>query len=322
MSSDWIQVLRTNFHSWEKLALFLELNSEQREKILINPHFSLNVPFRLAKKMAKGTLDDPLLKQFVPLNEENKSIDGFIKDPVTELSYRPAAKLLHKYEGRALIVCTSACAMHCRYCFRQHFNYDKEDKTFAEELKILSQDHTIKEVILSGGDPLSLSQRVLNSLLEELSKISHIQRLRFHTRFPIGIPERIDQDFLHLLQSFPRQIFFVIHVNHPKELDAEIFARLNQVQKLGIPVLNQAVLLQGVNDSVEVLSELCEILVNEGILPYYLHQLDRVQGGAHFEVPQQKGQKLISEISKKLSGYAVPKYVSEIPGFPNKTLLI
>ena len=185
----------------------------------------------------------------------------------------------------------------------------------------IRHDPSIREVILSGGDPLSLPNRVLGRLLEQLSEIDHVKNIRFHTRYPIGIPERIDEDFIAMLEKLSQQIWFVIHCNHPRELDNEIFGRLTRLRKIGVIVLNQAVLLKGVNDSVDVLKELCETLTDHGILPYYLHQLDRVQGAQHFEVSEDVGHLLMEELRKVLPGYAVPKYVREIAGEKSKTQL-
>lgn len=321
LPTSWRQVMRLNFTHWEKLADFLKLSSSQRELILAQPNFPLNLPLRLAQKIAKTTLNDPILRQFVPTVEEMKIQQGFVEDPVEDQSCRKSSKLLHKYQGRVLLVCTSACAMHCRYCFRQNFNYELQDPFFDKEIQLIAQDPSLHEVILSGGDPLSLSDRVLESLLLRLAQIPHVNRIRFHTRFPIGIPERIDAEFLELLKNVQCQIWFVVHVNHPRELDEEVLASLKTVQKLGIPVLNQSVLLKGVNDDEDTLTQLFELLVDHGILPYYLHQLDRVQGAGHFEVPELEGSKLMQAVTKRLSGYAVPKYVREVAGEPGKTLL-
>lgn len=321
-SNDWRQILRQNFFNWEKLADFLELNEHQRNEILKNPSFRLNLPLRLAKKIKKRTLHDPILKQFLPSIMEMESHQGFSEDPVGDCAVRKTNKLLHKYEGRVLLVCTSACAMHCRYCFRQHFEYDSMNPSFQNEIEMIRQDSSINEVILSGGDPLSLSDRILSNLTQELCSIPHIKRIRFHTRFPIGIPERIDSAFLDLLSKISCQVIFVIHTNHPLELDEEVLSALKAIQKMGILLLNQSVLLKDINDDVSVLEELCQTLVDHGILPYYLHQLDRVSGALHYEVSKEKGLYLIAELSKRLSGYAIPKYVQEIAGEPNKTTLI
>lgn len=319
---EWKKILRENFTQFSQLADFLELNEIQRTVFVKNPKFILNLPKRIALKIEKKNLEDPLLKQFVPKTEENIKTPHFVSDPVGESSCRVSSKMLHKYDGRVLLVSTSACVVHCRYCFRQQFDYDVKDKTFENELKILAADSTIKEVILSGGDPLSLDDQTLKNLLENIAAISHIKRVRFHTRFPIGIPERIDSSFLSLLKSIPLQFLFVIHVNHPRELDSDILNALKAVQNLGIPLLNQSVLLRGVNDDVETLFELCETLVNQGIMPYYLHQLDKVMGSTHFEVSEETGKALIAALKNRLPGYAIPKYVKEVAGQPAKVSIL
>jgi EF-P beta-lysylation protein EpmB len=290
-----------------------------RDQIIVSKHFPLNLPLRLAEKIEKGNFNDPILRQFLPTTQEKIRSNGFVTDPVGDQSSRCSAKLLHKYQGRVLLVTTGACAMHCRYCFRQNFDYDVVDKTFDVELEQIAKDPTIFEVILSGGDPLTLSNRVLSSLINKITSVPHIRRLRFHTRFPIGIPERIDDDFLAMIESCPLQIWFILHCNHPREIDEDLIASMTKLRKLGVNVLNQAVLLQGVNDDVDTLTQLCLELVDNGIYPYYLHQLDRVQGAAHFEVSEKEGLRLMEEIAKRLPGYAVPKYVREIAGEPGKT---
>jgi EF-P beta-lysylation protein EpmB len=319
-SPSWRTILRKNFTRVELLADFLELNEKQRAQLILRSDFPLQVPLRLAQKMAKGTLEDPLVKQFLPTIHELHTHPLFVLDPVCDAEFQQGGKLLRKYEGRVLLVCTSACAMHCRFCFRQNFGYDN-GKTFEEELTQIEQDLSIHEVILSGGDPLSLSDEILSQLLGRLSKLPHVRRIRFHTRFPIGIPERIDDEFLSLIANIPQQVYFVIHCNHPLELDHEILERLKALQRLGCLILNQAVLLKGVNDDVSTLKQLAEQLANHGMIFYYLHQLDRVQGMAHFEVEEEKGRDLLAEIAKQLPGYAIPKYVREVAGESQKTLL-
>lgn len=317
----WRKILRESFTQIASLMDFLELTPEQRKSIITRANFPLNLPRRLAEKIQKGTLDDPILRQFVPTKDEVVFQQGFGSDPVGDEACRKAPKLLHKYEGRVLLVSTSACAMHCRYCFRQHFDYETQDKTFTSELQEIAKNPSIQEVILSGGDPLSLSDEKLQGLLEGINSIPHVTRIRFHTRFPIGIPERIDDSFLDMLSKVEKQIWFVIHVNHPLELDSEVLASLRRLQKSGCTILNQSVLLKGVNDSVETLKELSEVLIDHGIMPYYLHQLDRVQGAAHFEVEESTGHRLIKELSNLLPGYGVPKYVKEVAGEQSKVLL-
>ncbi|MBA3958482.1 MAG: KamA family radical SAM protein [Parachlamydiaceae bacterium] len=317
----WRQLLRQNFVDWKKLADFLQLTEEQRQQILTKPKFALNLPLRIAQKIAKATLDDPILKQFIPTQAETEEIEGFSLDPVGDCGAAKSEKLLHKYKGRALLLCTSACAMHCRYCFRQNFDYAVGVSHFSNEIELIRQDSSISEVILSGGDPLSLSDRVLGQLMQELASIPHVTRLRLHTRFPIGIPERIDTRFLQMIEGLSCQVWMVIHANHPLELDEEVLSRLKSLQKLGVVLLNQAVLLRDVNDNIDVLAQLCERLVDHGILPYYLHQLDRVKGTAHFEVDVATGLQLVKELATRLPGYAVPRYVKEEEGFPSKTFL-
>jgi len=313
----WQEILRTNVTSWEALCTLLKLKPSDNQKL----KFPLNVPLRLVNKMEEGNPEDPLLKQFVPSLAEKEKSPLFLADPLGDQQARCAPKGLKKYAQRMLLVTTQACAMHCRYCFRQNFAYQKQ-KGFEEEIHLIREDTSLREVILSGGDPLSLPDRLLNELVNSLSTISHLRRLRFHTRFPIGIPERITPEFLEILSQCPLQTWFVIHCNHPKELDSEVLAALKSIQRLGIPVLNQAVLLNGVNDSIETLQALSEKLVDNGIQFYYLHQLDRVQGAAHFEVSQEKGRRLIDELRTRTSGYAVPHYVQEIAGEPSKTVIV
>jgi EF-P beta-lysylation protein EpmB len=318
--SSWRQIQLQNFTSWDKLAIFLKWPEKDKEKILKKAIFPLNLPLRLAQKAETNSLQDPILKQFLPSLEEQTSPANFSLDPVQDKNFQKAnSKLLHKYKGRALLITTSACVMNCRFCFRKNFAYEELGKDFSEELEIIRKDSSLKEIILSGGDPLSLSDASLEKLLQDLDRIPHIQRIRFHSRFPIGIPERIDDAFLNILSSMQKQVVFVLHVNHPKELDNDIYQAMKRLQKIGIPILSQSVLLQGVNNSVEILQELFENLSDHGIIPYYLHQLDRVQGAAHFEVPEEEGKQLMKELSTRVSGYALPRYVKEEAGKPSKT---
>ncbi len=317
----WRQIQLTNFSSWEKLSLFLSWDDSLKTAILPKSSFPLNLPLRLAQKIKKNTLDDPILRQFLPVKKETEDAPGFVLDPVQDSNFAKSSKLLHKYHGRALLVVSGACAMHCRFCFRRNFNYEKDRKDFSTEIDYIRNTPSLKEIILSGGDPLSLSNEDLSSLLHTLSSIPHIRRIRFHSRFPIGIPERIDKDFLHILSNFSKQFFFVVHTNHPKELDIQVLSALKQVQLSGTVVLNQSVLLRGVNDNASILAELFETLSDHGILPYYLHQLDKVLGATHFAVPEEDGKKIMKELSSLLSGYNLPRYAKEEPGMPSKTIL-
>lgn len=314
----WRSIQKRNITILSDLCSFLELDLEKRKAIDHLSNFPLNIPLRIAEKIKKNSLSDPLFLQFVPIESQLPLDKAYSENPVGDLESAKSSKLLHKYEGRCLLLVSSACAMHCRYCFRQEFPYATQNH-FEEELKIIANDPTIEEVILSGGDPLSLSNEKLSLLLQSLDQITHVKRIRFHTRFPIGIPERIDTEFLELLDSIQKQIYFIVHVNHANELDTDVCNALKEVQKLGIPLLCQTVLLKGVNDSYDTLRELFTSLVDHGITPYYLHALDRVTSAERFEVEDQKGVQLIEKLRATLSGYAIPTFVREIASEPSKT---
>ena len=317
----WRSIQKDNFTSLAKLLDFLEFSEENRKRIHFYPHFVLNVPRRIAAKMEKNDLADPIFLQFVPLLEETFLKDGFVPDALQEAAFREKSKLIHKYESRALLLASGACAMHCRYCFRQHFPYETKIQGFEAELNYIASHSDLKEIILSGGDPLSLSNASLYDLLGSIGRIPHIRRIRFHTRFPIGIPERIDEPLLNMLAQIRQQVFFVIHCNHPKELDADITCALKKIAHLGIPLLNQSVLLKGVNDDETTFLELLEALIDARVIPYYLHLLDPVQGTAHFDVLEKRGHELIQYAQKKLSGFGIPRLVREVPGCASKTFL-
>ena len=253
---EWRHIQKDNFKSLTKLINFLELDSTKRSKIAQKSTFPINVPKRIANKIAKNSLTDPIFLQFIPLAKENDLTQGFCKDPVSDTLFQQSARLLHKYPGRALLLCTSACAMHCRFCFRQNYPYEKTKSLFTKELNTIAKDSSIYEIILSGGDPLSLSDEALFSLVKSLETISHLKLLRFHTRFLIGIPERVTKTFLSILKQTRLQTIFVIHINHIKELDSDIITALKKIKDLGIPVLSQTVLLKGINDTAEALRSL------------------------------------------------------------------
>lgn len=317
----WRTTLRTNFTNWEKLADFLELSAAARSTILKKSSFPLNLPRRLAEKCKKGSIDDPILKQFLPDCAEEEGESGFHLDPVSDVSFQKSSKALQKYEGRLLLVTTSACAMHCRYCFRQNYPYEMERREFSEELQLLRSDSSIEEVLLSGGDPLSLPNERLLPLLKEIDEVEHVKRIRFHSRFIVGIPERVDEPFLAQLRALRAACFFVVHINHPREIDREVKEALALLKASGVQLLNQSVLLRGVNDEVKTQVELSKELIHAGVLPYYLHALDLVKGSKRFYVSDEEGKKLILEMQKRLPGYAVPRFVREIPGESSKTLL-
>jgi len=312
---NWRYVQKNNFKKMEDLGRFLGLDLSYASS------FPLNLPRRLASKIKKNTFDDPILKQFLPTREEENPPISFLDDPVCDTAFQKTKRLLQKYQGRALMIPTSACAMHCRYCFRQNYPYDRKGD-FFKEIEILQNDPSVYELILSGGDPLSLTDEALKRLIEGLNSISHLKLLRFHTRFPIGIPERVTDRFLKILESSRLKVVFVFHINHVRELDEEVFSVFKKLTLLGIPLLCQSVLLAGVNDRLEILKELFLTLVCQGVIPYYLHQLDRVKQGHHFEVEIEKGLELMNELRRELPGYAVPKYVKEVPFGASKKEII
>ncbi|MFA6916471.1 MAG: KamA family radical SAM protein [Parachlamydiales bacterium] len=320
-SAPWQKILRGNFTRLNTLLEFLELDSSTIARLAVRKEFPLNLPRRLAEKIQKNTLEDPIFKQFVPLADEFVAAENFVLEPLSEGGCKVGKKLLHKYQGRVLLVCTSACAMHCRYCFRQNFDYQVQDKGFEQELAYIAEDTTLREVILSGGDPLALTNERLSEILKAVDAIPHITRIRFHTRFPIGIPERIDEGLIALLTGLSKKVWLVVHVNHPLELDQDVLAHLKKLSDKGVMLLNQSVLLKGVNADVEVLEALCNKLVDNNILPYYIHQLDRVKGASHFEVDLEEGKALMRSLQKRVSGYALPRYAQEIPGFASKVII-
>ncbi len=287
--------------------------------------FPLRVPHGFVNRMRRGDPGDPLLKQVLPLGGELTVTPGFISDPVGDLTSRAAPGVLHKYHGRALLITTGACGVHCRYCFRRHFPYAEESTTHSQwqaALDYLRQDTSINEVLLSGGDPLSLSDRRLAQLSNGIESIPHIRRLRIHTRQPIVLPERVDQGFCDWLATVRLQKVVVLHTNHANEIDENVRAACAKLADCGATLLNQSVLLAGINDHVDALAELSESLFAAGVLPYYLHLLDRVQGAAHFEVGAEQGAELIQALAAQLPGYLVPKLVREISGERAKTPIV
>ncbi|HVJ66393.1 MAG TPA: KamA family radical SAM protein, partial [Caulifigura sp.] len=264
-------------------------------------------------------------RQVLPLAEELRQEPNHKLDPVGDAQARIAPGLLQKYEGRALLITTGVCAIHCRYCFRRHYPYGDEPRRLDDwqpAIDALAADDTIHEAILSGGDPLVLTDARLAALVERLESIPHLKRLRIHTRLPIVLPDRVTNSLIALLRDSRLQPIMVVHANHAQEIQLDCADALRTLVRSGIPTLNQAVLLKGVNDSADALADLCESLGNLGVIPYYLHQLDRVAGAAHFEVSEQRGLKLMEELAAILPGYLVPKYVREVAGASGKTSVI
>jgi len=286
--------------------------------------FPLRVPRGFVARMRYGDANDPLLRQVLPVDAEMQRVSGFSFDAVGDGAARTGEGVIQKYQGRALLVATGSCAIHCRYCFRRHFNYSQENAAkngWRAALAHIAADSSIHEVILSGGDPLSLSAARLIELTDALAKIKHIQRLRIHSRLPVVLPERIDSQLLHWLSSLPWPLALVIHANHANEFDETVDSALAQLRGTGAQLLNQTVLLRGINDTVATLAALSERSFAAGVVPYYLHQLDRVQGAAHFEVSDERAKALHAELAARLSGYLVPRLVREIAGDSGKRAL-
>jgi len=298
--------------------------SFDKDKVLTDSAFRLKVPTHFIKQMKSGDENDPLLKQILPSILENHVEEGYSQDPVGDLKKNPLPSLIHKYHGRVLLITSPRCHIHCRYCFRRHFPYEEQinKRHWQAALQQIENDGSIHEVILSGGDPFTLSEPALIQLIEQVESIPHIRTLRIHTRSPIVAPEESPQDALIKWASVSRlNKVMVLHCNHANELSPRVEDLLNQYRQSGFQLLNQSVLLKGVNDSVEVLQELSFKLFDYGVLPYYLHQLDKVQGASHFEVSDDTAQQLIEQLRQRLPGYLVPKLVREIPGEQNKTPL-
>lgn len=283
--------------------------------------FRIRVPRGYAARMRHGDPCDPLLRQVLPVADEDILMPGFVADPVGDLAAEAVPGLLHKYHGRALLVTTGACAIHCRYCFRRHFPYAESQASadgWRPALRHLQDDDSISEVILSGGDPLSLSDGKLATLVAELDGIPHLRRLRIHTRLPVVLPERVDEHLLSWLTRTRLATVIVVHANHANEIDAGVGDALQRLRRAGVPVLNQSVLLTGVNDDVDSLCHLSERLFEAGALPYYLHLLDPVAGAAHFEVAASRAIALAAAMRDRLPGYLVPTLVREIAGEGSK----
>lgn len=319
----WQSALTEAFTRPAELLEFLRLPADLPALRLAQMReFPLRVPRAFAEQMEKGNPRDPLFLQVWPQAMEAETRRDYVIDAVGDLAKLKPGGIIHKYHGRALVIATGACAVNCRYCFRRHFPYGETRASrnhWKGVLAELAADDSIEEVILSGGDPLSLTDDKLADLVEGLGGIPHLKRLRVHSRQPIVLPERVNEDLLDWLTGSRLQPVMVLHANHAQELSPEVAAACARLKAAGVPLLNQSVLLAGINDSLDVLKTLSERLFEIGVLPYYLHLLDRVQGAAHFEVEESVGKALVRELAGHLPGYLVPRLVREIPGKPAKT---
>lgn len=319
----WQKKLTQGFSSAAQLLSFLELPVS--EEYLAEQQFASRVPLSFARRMKKGNPRDPLLLQVLASSAELNQHQAFSLDPLQEAKANPLTGLIHKYHGRVLVTLTGACAVNCRYCFRRHFPYQANNPGTSGLDAIMTYiraDENISEVILSGGDPLLAANGVFKKLLTALTGIAHVHTLRIHTRIPVVFPERIDEEWLSLLAGCSLNKVVVLHTNHAQELDEQVEQVCQQLRTAGCHLLNQSVLLAGINDKAETLAELSQALFAAGVLPYYLHLLDKVQGAAHFDVSLKEAKAIHQRMQALLPGYLVPRLATEEPGKPHKTLLI
>jgi len=322
---DWQQELIHAVTDPDELCRLLELNPQKLQtaagKTLAN--FPLKVPRGFIARMQKGNPADPLLRQVFPFSAEDQKRQHYTADPLREKNVNPVSGLLHKYQGRVLLTLTGVCAINCRFCFRRHFPYAENNPSQLEWEKIfayIKKDTSIQEVILSGGDPLLSNDRVLSALTERLSTIPQVKRLRIHSRIPIVLPERINEAFVAWISSLKQTPVLVTHCNHPQEINETVREAMQLLKQAGVTLLNQAVLLKGINDAVETQVALSEALFSAGIQPYYLHLFDKVQGAAHFDLELARAKKLYRQLSHHLPGYLLPKLARETVGEGAKTL--
>lgn len=318
MTSNWQTQLAGAITDFQTLCAYLQLSprdldlSDEAVK-----QFPLRVPFAFAARIEKGNLHDPLLRQILPIADELKSYAGFTNDPVGDLNAVKQTGLLHKYHGRVLLINTGACAIHCRYCFRRNFPYADLQLNKQQEndvFQTIEDDNSIQEVILSGGDPLILNDARLARLVEGLERISTLKRIRIHTRLPVVLPDRVTDELLALLKSCTKKVIVVIHCNHANEIDTEVARACERLKLADVTLLNQSVLLRDVNDDAKTLCALSERLFDVGVLPYYLHFLDKANGTGHFQVSEPEALMLLTEVQNRLPGYLVPKLVTERAG--------
>lgn len=325
-AKNWQQVLAEAVRDGNELLRVLQLeNTALATQLGGENGFPVLVPRTFLSLMQPGDEHDPLLRQVLGLAEEDRPMPGYVTDPLDEQSANVRPGVVHKYHGRVLLIAAGGCAVNCRYCFRRHFPYAENRvgrKQWQEALAYVAADESISEVILSGGDPLLLDDAALGQLCQQIADIPHVRRLRIHSRVPVVIAQRITEQLVELLAASRLQASLVLHINHPNEISGELALRLDNMRKQGITLLNQTVLLKDVNDDPAVLCQLSQDLFAAGVLPYYLHRLDWVQGAHHFALSQERISELYRHMKEHLPGYLVPKLVCEEAGQPHKTLLM
>ena len=317
---DWQSELAAAISDLDELHRLLDLPAPEAADT--PKHFGLRVPHAFIKKMQKSDPLDPLLLQVLPSPAERLAVEGYGTDPLAENHQNPIKGLLHKYRSRVLLTITGACAVHCRYCFRQHFDYAANQPSSREISAVtdyISGHPELDEVIFSGGDPLSVNHKFLSLWLDKIADIPHIHTVRLHTRLPVVLPNRVDDELLSLFANYPKKIVMVLHINHANEIDEALIKKCQGLRAANVMLLNQTVLLKGINDDAEVLSKLSHALFAAGIMPYYLHVLDKVAGAAHFNLPIKQAVGIYWQLLERLSGYLVPKLVQELPNRPYKT---
>ncbi len=323
MTLRWQQILAQGFGDAKALLSYLDLPVELADE-LASKQFPTRVPKGFADRMVPGDIRDPLLLQVLAVSEENDSVGGYTPDPLSEISQNPVPGLIHKYYGRVLLTVAGACAVNCRYCFRRHFPYHQNTASIdrlENVLNYIAADPSIHEVILSGGDPLLVPDKSLFNLLTKIESISHIKSIRIHSRIPIVLPERVSSQLLERFSQSRCQVILVVHCNHPNELTPHLKDMFDDIRSAKVHLLNQTVLLKQVNDQVGTLVLLSHKLFDYGILPYYLHTLDKVAGAAHFDINRQAAIVLHQHMQERLPGYLVPKLVTEKAGVGHKVLL-
>lgn len=320
----WQEAIQTAVRSPQILSELLEIDPVLfSETFDMAPDFPLEVPLPFVARMKKRDLDDPLLRQVLPLNRQSRTLLNFEIDPLQEQdpTYNAVPGLLHKYPGRVLVLSTGRCAVNCQYCFRQNFPYSEQALGKAEWGRILtyiSEHSEVHEVIFSGGDPLTRSDANWAQWLDDLEQIPQVKMVRFHTRFPVVIPNRLTTEFLRILKQRSFKSVLVLHSNHPQEWDSDLIQAVRRFTQEGILVLNQGVLLKGVNDEAAILIKLSHRVWEAGVLPYYWHRLDPILGAEHFEIPLERIKALEKMMMEALPGYLVPRFVVEVPGALSK----
>ncbi|KTD62337.1 EF-P beta-lysylation protein EpmB [Legionella shakespearei] len=322
-SLSWQKKLAMGFTSATDLLTFLELPIQ--DPGLAEKQFPSRIPQGFAERMQKSNPQDPLLLQVLASTAELEQVEGYVLDPLVEADANPVKGLIHKYHGRVLLTVTGICAVNCRYCFRRHFPYQANNpgrNGWHEVYEYIARDPSITEVILSGGDPLLASDLVLAELIRNLENIPHLQTLRIHTRIPVVLPERVHDELVQMLHTSRLRKVVVLHCNHAQELDDSVQQACLTLKNAGCHLLNQSVLLAGVNDDPHVLAALSHTLFAYGVMPYYLHVLDKVNGAAHFDLPFSRVQAIYHQLQTLLPGYLLPRLAREEPGKASKTLLL